>query len=126
MNIMEHVRTDYSQQWNPGFLSKPENLQLQIQENGRLTINGKRYLRLGKITLFNPVKSDHITPNKYVGILDTNTGQVLCFDIDTIYMEYIQKGIDTVNTNYNNTLTTYAISNQTKKIVMDSMIDDFQ
>lgn len=81
---------------NPGFLSKPEQVIMNIDEHGILKIQNHRYLRLGKISLYDPLNSKSITNNEYVGILDTYTGEMLCFDINTVYKDYIQHGIDKV------------------------------
>lgn len=101
------------------FLSKPERIKMHIDENGLLKIKGKRYLRLGKINLFNPVESKHISGDEFVGILDTNTGEILCFDINKIYKEYIQSGIEHVETDDNKI---YEITSQTKNIIMNVIL----
>jgi len=103
-----------------GFLSKPEKIKMQINENGLLKVKGKRYLRLGKINLFDPVESKHISDSEFVGVLDTNTGEILCFDINRMYKEYIQSGANHVLTDDNRT---YKICSQTKDIVMNTVLE---
>jgi len=101
------------------FLSKPEKIKMYIDENGLLKIKGKRYMRLGKINLFDPVESKHISEEEFVGIIDTNTGEILCFDINKIYKEYIQSGIEHVETNDKKI---YEITSQTKNIVTNVIL----
>lgn len=101
-----------------GFLSKPEKLKMYIDEKGLLKVKGKRYLRLGKISLFDSVKDKSISSKKFVGILDTNTGEIQCFDINEIYEKYIQDGINKVRTPDDKT---YNITTQTKEIVMNEI-----
>ena len=100
------------------FLSKPEKVKLQISQDGTLSVKGKRFLRLGKIKLFDPVKGTNITDTEYVGILDTDTGQIQCFDIGVIYEEYIKKDIQLV---FTNNQKRYSITDQTKQIIVNSL-----
>ena len=127
MNPFQHIHLDYFndcfENKPQGSLSTPEKLKLHITGDGTLSIKGKRYLRLGKITLFDPVKSKNITEKKYVGILDTATGEVLCFDINLVYKEYISKNKNFIHTHDNRK---YEISLQTKDIVRNTIADDKQ
>lgn len=127
INIDQYIQFDYFKpMFNDGtdpenaFLSNPEKVKLHIDENGLLKVKGKRYLRLGKINLFDPVQGEDISSRKFIGILDTSTGQVLCFDIKEIYEKYVQNGITQVRSPDQRT---YGISSQTKEIVMNSVLD---
>lgn len=100
------------------FLSKPEKVKLQISQDGTLSVKGKRFLRLGKIKLFDAVKGTNITDTEYVGILDTDTGEIQCFDIGVIYQEYIKKDIQLVFTKNEKR---YSITDQTKQIIVNSL-----
>lgn len=68
--------------------TKNKPTETYIGNDGLLHISGsnnqKRYLRLGKISLFDAVKSTCITNEEYIGILDTLTGQLMCVDTETI------------------------------------------
>lgn len=68
--------------------NKHKPTETYIGNDGLLHISGsnnqKRYLRLGKISLFDAVKSTSITNEEYIGILDTLTGQLMCVDTETI------------------------------------------
>ena len=123
MNILKHVHMNYFQSMfdtnrKAPFLSKPEKVKLQISQDGTLSVKGKRFLRLGKIKLFDPVKGTNITDTEYVGILDTDTGQIQCFDIGVIYEEYIKKDIQLV---FTNNQKRYSITDQTKQIIVNSL-----
>jgi hypothetical protein len=97
-----------------GFLSQPEKLTLNINKNGVLKVKNKRYLRIGKISLHDTFKNRNITNVEYVGILDTHTGELLCFDIETVYNDYLTFGIDKVKTPDDRI---YSISPHTQEIV---------
>lgn len=127
MNMAQYIQFDYFRPIFDGgdnkkeaFLSKPEKVKLHIDGNGVLKVKGKRYLRLGKINLFDPVKGKNLSSREYVGILDTETGQVLCFDINEIYENYVQNGITQV---CSPDARKYDITSQTKNIVMNTVMD---
>ena len=126
MNMATLVKHDYFRPISPNdpkkdaFLTKSEKIKLNINDQGRLQVKGKRYLRLGKISLYDPVSSRPISPSEFVGILDTMTGEVQCFDINKVYEEYIQDGTEHINTGAG---STYRISEQTKEIVMSTIME---
>jgi hypothetical protein len=123
MNTLQYIQYDYigkytdSEEKNTVVLSKPEKVKMVIEKNGLLKIKDKRYLRLGKISLYDPVKQQCITDKEYVGILDTDTGEIQCFDIDEIYSQYIEAGVGIMRV----ANTKYKLTDQTKEIVMNNV-----
>ena len=79
------------------------------------TSEKKRFLRLGKISLYNGVEERYFSDKQYMGILDTLNGRVVCVDLDTIYTECVQKNNNTLS--IGNML--FNITPETKKIVCD-------
>lgn len=93
-------------------------LEIYIDEDGVLKIKNKRYMKLGKIELHDVIKEKPIQNTKYIGVLDTHTGKVLCFDIEQLYSKYLQRGEHTIHTTNGEV---YSICLQTKKIVQNSI-----
>lgn len=68
MNMNDYVQYEYLPSlFDPTpskkrtFLSKPEKVKMFIGNNGTLNIKGQRYLKLGKIMLYDPIRSENIT-----------------------------------------------------------------
>lgn len=95
---------------------KPNVAKSYVSENGTLEMSdNKRFLRLGKISLYNGVDERYFSDKEYMGILDTLNGRVVCVDLDTIYTECVQKNNNTLS--IGNML--FNITPETKKVVCD-------
>jgi len=127
MNITRYLQSDYigdyidlDENANANvFLAKPERVKMMIDENGHLKVKGKRYIRLGKIRLYDPVKQQNISNKEYVGIIDTESGEIQCFDIDDMYSHYIENNVGIMQASDKQ----YKISDQTKDIVVNTMLE---
>lgn len=95
---------------------KPNVVKSYVSENGTLEISDKkRFLRLGKISLYDGVNGQYLNDKEFMGILDTLNGRVVCVDLDTIYTECVQKNNNTLS--IGNML--FNITPETKKVVCD-------
>lgn len=95
---------------------KPNIVKSYVSENGTLEISDKkRFLRLGKISLYDGVNGQYLNDKEFMGILDTLNGRVVCVDLDTIYTECVQKNNNTLS--IGNML--FNITPETKKVVCD-------
>jgi hypothetical protein len=66
-----------------------DTLKMRMGDSGTVEIKGQRYLKLGMIDLCDPIKGTNISNARYLGVLDTLTGKVLCLDMDVLYNDYI-------------------------------------
>lgn len=58
-------------------------------DSGKMTIDGERYLRIGKIQLYNSLDDSLFFNQKYLAILDTHLQILHCFEIDKLYNDFI-------------------------------------
>lgn len=93
----------------------PQTIQYYIDhDNGKVVITGKRYLRLGKIQLYDSLKDAHFDNEKYISILDTHTQILHCFNIKELYNNFIVKDKTSTATRYGS----FDLTESTKSIVL--------
>lgn len=133
MNITEFIQLNYFNLENkdeskmkntptPESTSTPvltsTNIQSSIDENGLLKMNGsERYLKLGIINLLDPIHQALPSSNKYLSVLDTETGTVICMSLANVYDECNQTGEFALKTNDDKV---YRISSHTKEIILNN------
>lgn len=70
--------------------SSDNSLLTSFDENEwKIRVSGRRFLKLGRITLYDGLNDCYITNNEYISILDTHTSELFCFDINNIDEKYL-------------------------------------
>lgn len=93
----------------------PQLLKYYIDhESGKVVITDKRYLRLGKLVLYDSIKDEPFDEDKYIAILDTHYQILHCFNVQHLYDNYVSKEKDRTTTRYGS----FDLSESTKSIVL--------
>ncbi len=96
-----------------------QTVHVKMGEHGTITIAGQRYLKLGKINLYDPFKDTNVSNQQYIGVLDTFTGNVVCLDMDILYKQFIAQNKDIVQSQR----YTFNLSTEVKDIVVKAIIE---
>lgn len=128
LKLLEKIRFDYAPmitEYNDIFEPLQQRDESQTNtityhinnDTGKMEIDGSRYIRLGKVKLYDSLENKSLSPKKHIVILDTETQILHCFDIARLYDEYILTEKNHVFTKHN----TFNLSESTKSIVLGEM-----
>jgi hypothetical protein len=103
-NSLQSIRFDYSRGRQYQFIkyedeqsseqTKFHDIKYRINpETGKVEIEGQRFLKLGKVELYDVIEDRNVDVDreKYIMILDTQTGTAYCFNIKELYHKYISQ-----------------------------------
>lgn len=97
---------------------EPQTIKYHIDpETGKMEIEGNRFIRLGKVQLYDSLEDKLLSQRKFIVILDTTSQILHCFDVKKLYNEFVVAEKNHAFTKHGS----FNLSESTKSMVLGEM-----